>query len=67
MYVGKAKPKASVSARVFDKDGKLIVDLGKIAGGKRTKAEQKVLDGKLAKLKADRDVADRLKEARHGG
>jgi len=69
MFIGKGKPKGTVSAIVRDKDGKLIADLGMIAGGKLTKEEKRILDGKLAKLKADRVAADKkkLKEARHGG
>ena len=47
--VAKARPEATVSARVLDKNGKVLADLGTIAGAELTekeKAEQmKKLDG----------------------
>ena len=49
--MGKARPAASVSARVFDKNGKLIADLGEVAGGNLTKKEKKALQAKLKQLK----------------
>jgi hypothetical protein len=64
-FKGVAKPKGSISAVVKDKDGKVIADLGMIAGGKPDKAEKKRQKDLLAKLKRDRTKAE--KEARHGG
>ena len=59
-YTGKVRrPKGSVSARVFKKDG-TIIDLGQIAGDldrMLTKEERKELEKKLKQLE---------KEAKHG-
>jgi len=69
MFIGKGKPKGTVSARVFDSDGKLIADLGMIAGGKLTKEQKQEQTAQLHKLRKLRVAADKkkLKEARNGG
>ena len=61
--IGRAKPAATVSARVLDSDGNVIVDLGTIAGGNPTKAETKSLMAKLKGLKERRE----REEMKHGG
>ena len=69
MFIGKGKPKGTVSAKVFDKDGKLIADLGMIAGGRLTKEQKQAQKAQLDELKKLRVAADKkkLKEARNGG
>lgn len=61
--MGKAKPAATVSARVLDSDGNVIADLGTIAGGNPTKAQAKSLAAKLRGLKERRE----REEMKHGG
>ena len=54
--VGKSRPKASISAKVFDKNGALIADLGEVAGtGKKSHAE-KLRVAKLRKQLRERKV-----------
>ena len=52
-YVGKSGARVTVKARVFDKDGKLLADLGTIVGP-RTKAEGRKTDKLLAMLQERR-------------
>lgn len=50
--VGKARPAATVSARVFDSDGNLLEDLGVISTPDGlSKADKKSLVAKLKRLK----------------
>lgn len=49
--VGESRPRATVSAKVLDKDGNVIADLGIIAGGNLTKKQKRELEAKLKKLK----------------
>jgi len=56
-FVGRAKPAATVSARVLDKDGNVIEDLGVIAspeGMALSKTARKALRAKLNRLKKQR-------------
>lgn len=63
-FKGVAKPRGTISAIVRDAEGKVIADLGMIAGGNLTKAEKREQKAKLDKLEKDRIKAE---EARHGG
>lgn len=62
--VGKGKPTAQVSARVFDSDGNLIADLGTISGGNPTPKEVAEKKKLLKMLKERRIKAE--KENKHG-
>ena len=55
-YAGKSKPKASISAKVFDKDGKLIADLGEIVGNKKKSLAEILRVRKLRKQLKDKVI-----------
>ena len=53
--MGKARPEATVSARVLDKDGKVIADLGTIAGAELTEEQKAEQMKKLEGLKTSKE------------
>lgn len=50
---GKSRPRASISAKVYDKDGNLIADLGEVAGTSEKSLAEKLRVMKLLKQLKD--------------
>lgn len=55
-YTAKSRPRASISAKVFDKDGKLIADFGEIVGNKKKSVAEKLRVAKLRKQLKNKEI-----------